>query len=45
MDFIRAYFDDLLVITKCDWSDHLDQLELVIKKRRENRLKCNMEKS
>ena len=39
MGFIRAYIDDLLVITKCDWSDHLDKLELLIKNLRVNGLK------
>ena len=27
IEFSRAYIDDLLVITKFDWSDHLDKLE------------------
>ena len=45
IEFIRAYIDDLLVITKGDWSDNLDKLELVLKKLRENELKCNIEKS
>ena len=26
MEFIQAYIDDLLIITKSDWSDHLDKL-------------------
>ena len=25
-EFIRAYIDDLLIITKGDWSDNLDKL-------------------
>ena len=45
MEFSRAYIDDLLVITKCDCSDHLDKLEAVIKKLRVNCLKCNIERS
>ena len=28
--FIRAYIDDLLIITKDDWSDHLNKLEQVL---------------
>ena len=27
-EFIRAYTDDLLIITKGDWSDHVEKLEL-----------------
>ena len=39
IEFIRACIDDLLVITKGDWSGHLDKLELVLKDLRANRLK------
>ena len=45
IEFSRAYIDDLLVNTKFDWSDHLDNLELVIKNIRANGLKYNIEKS
>ena len=45
IEFSRAYIDDLLVNTKFDWSDHLDKLELVIKKLGANGLKCNIERS
>ena len=31
IEFIRAYIGDLLIITKGDWSDHLNKLEVVIK--------------
>ena len=43
-EFLRAYIDDLLIITKGDWSDHWNKLELVVKHLKENRLKCNIEK-
>ena len=30
IEFSTVYIDDLLVITNCDCSDHLDKLELAI---------------
>ena len=30
--FIRAYIDDLLVITKGDWTDHVHNMELKLNK-------------
>ena len=44
-DFIGAYTDDLLIITKGDWSDHLEKLELTLQNLKYNRLKCNIETS
>ena len=44
-EFIRAYIGDLLIITKGDWSDHLEKLELTLQKLKYNGLKCNAEKS
>ena len=44
-EFIWEYIDDLLIITKGDWSDHLEKLELTLQKIKDNRLKCNLEKS
>ena len=43
IEFIRAYIEDLLIITKGDWSNHMNKLELVLANLRENRLKCNIE--
>ena len=43
-EFIRAYIDDLLIITNGDWSDHLEKMELTLKKLKDNKLKCNNEK-
>ena len=45
ISFIRSYIDELLIITKGDWSDQLDTIELVLKHIRENGLKCNTKKS
>ena len=44
-EFIRAYIDDLLIITKGDWSDRLEKLEPTLQKLKDNGLKCNIEKS
>ena len=44
IEFTRAYIDDPLIITKGNWSDHLNKLELVIKKLGVNGLKPNIKK-
>ena len=44
-EFIRAYVNDLLIITKVDWSNQLEKLELNLKNIKYNGLKCNIEKS
>ena len=44
-EIILAYIDDVLWITKGDWSNHLEKLELTLKKLKNNELKCNTEKS
>ena len=41
-EFIRAYINDLLITTKGDWSDHLNKLERVLQKLKDNRLKFNI---
>ena len=41
-EFIQAYIDEMLIITKGDWSDHLENLELTLQKIEDNRLKCNI---
>ena len=43
--FIRAYIDDLLILTKGDWIDHVQKLELTLNKLKEKGLKCNIENS
>ena len=45
IEFIRACIDDLLIITKGNWYDNLNKLELVLKNLRENGIKCNIKKS
>ena len=44
-EFIQAYINDLLLITKSYWSDHLEKLERTFQKLKDNGLKCNIEKS
>ena len=36
---IKAYIDDLFIISKGDWSDHLNKLEQVLQNLKDNRLK------
>ncbi len=47
LEFVRAYIDNLLVITKASLEDHLDlaKLRLVLLKLREAGLKINADKS
>ena len=40
-----AYMDDLLILTKGDWTDTVQKLELSLNKLKEKGLKCNTEKS
>ena len=44
-EFIQAYINDLLIITKVDWSDNLEKLELNLQNIKDNGLKCNVEES
>ena len=32
LEFVRAYIDDLLIISKTTWDDHLTKLETVLKR-------------
>ena len=43
--FIRAYIYNLFILTKWDWTDHLQKLELTINKLKGGIFKCNIEKS
>ena len=45
IEFIGAYIDDLLITSKGDWSDHFNKLQWVLQKLKDNRLKCNIDKS
>ena len=42
---VKAYIDDLLVITKGSWEDHLQKLEKVLHRLDKTGLKVNMNKS
>ena len=42
-EFIRAYIDDLLVLTKEDWTDNVEKLELTIDELKGKGIKCNIE--
>ena len=44
-EFVWAYIDDLLIITKGDWYYHLEKPELTLQNIKDNGLKCNTEKS
>jgi hypothetical protein len=45
LDFVRAYIDDLLIITKGSFVEHLDQLGLVLARLESAGLKVNAKKS
>ena len=41
--FIRAYINDLIIITRGNWYNHLEKLELTLQNIKDNSLKCNIE--
>ena len=45
LEFVRVYIDDLLVITKGSFEDHLEKLKQVLSTLQEAGLKCNLSKS
>lgn len=45
LEFVRAYIDDLLVLTKGNFDEHLDNLELVLQRLQVAGLKVNAVKS
>ena len=45
LEYVRAYIDDLLCITKGSWRDHLEKLEEVLKRVSRAGLKVNAKKS
>ncbi len=45
MEYVRAYIDDLLCISKLSLEDHLEKLEEVIRRLRDAGLKFNAAKS
>ena len=32
LEFIRAYIEDILILTKGDWTDHVQKIELTLNK-------------
>jgi Reverse transcriptase (RNA-dependent DNA polymerase) len=45
LEFIRTYIDNLLVLTKSDWQDHLHHLDIVLTRLKRAGLKVNARKS
>jgi hypothetical protein len=45
LEYVRAYLDDLLCISKLSLEDHLEKLEVVLRRLRNAGLKCNAAKS
>ena len=45
LEFVRAYLDDCLIITKSDWNDHLHKLDIVLQRLSDAGLKVNATKS
>ena len=45
LEYVRAYIDDLLVITRGSLEDHLEKLREVLRRLREAGLKVNAAKS
>ena len=45
LEFVRTYIDDLLVISKGSWEDHLQKLDTVFARLKEAGLKVNAKKS
>ena len=44
-EFIEAYINDLVIVTRGDWSHHLENLELTLEKLKDCGLRCNINKS
>ena len=45
LGFVRAYIDDLLILTKSSWADHLQKLAVVLDQLQQAGLKVNAKKS
>ena len=43
-EFIHAYIDEILILIKRYWTDHVQKLEITPNKLKEKWLKCNFEK-
>ena len=44
LNLSETYIDDLLIIIKGYWSNHLEELELTLQKLKDNGIECNIEK-
>ena len=44
-EVICAYIDKLLILTKGDWTDHVQKLELTFSNLKEEGIECNIENS
>ena len=44
-DLIRAYIDNMVILTKGYWTEYVQKLELTLNKLKGEGLKCNIEKS
>ena len=44
-EVIRACIDNLLILTKVDWTYHVQKLDLTLNKLKRKELKCNILKS
>jgi hypothetical protein len=45
LDYVQAYLDDILIVTKKTYEDHLSKLDTVLQKLHAENLKVNIEKS
>jgi len=45
LDYVRAYLDDILIVTKNTYDDHLNKLDTVLQKLHAANLKIMIEKS
>ena len=45
LEFVQAYIDDLLIVTRSSWDEHMTQLETVLSRLKDAGLKVNAKKS
>ena len=45
LEYVRAYIDDLLIISNSDFEDHLNKVKIVLNKLKAAGFKINAEKS
>ena len=44
LEFVRTYIDDLLIVSKCTFEDHLQKLDAVLQRLKDHKLRCNAPK-